>query len=293
MLVARRQDLSRLSQFDRLQIEAVDFRVTREFSAAAAKYQQIVALVPQPSADLYVDAARSYEWTQNRDKAIQYYRRAAEGPAHSASASLRLAVIYSRASDTTNSENAFREAEKLYQFTSNLEGLTEVTLQRGVSANRRGKYDEGAAYLRNAIQTARLAGNIQQETKAELQLAMSSYASGDAALAEQYAREALNTAQQNQLKDLMVIGLIGLGNAHMLKRDFTGAEKFYLDALAAARREGLTSLVARCNFSLASLHNVLKRNVDAAHEAQEALNYLQPNHWVQNTFDMLAVLGRS
>ena len=293
MLVARRQDLSRLSQFDRLQIEAVDFRVTREFSAAAAKYEQMLALVPQPSADLYVDAARSYEWTQNRDKAIQYYRRAAEGPAHSASASLRLAVIYSRASDTANSENAFREAEKLYQFTSNLEGLTEVTLQRGVSANRRGKYDEGAAYLRNAIQTARLAGNIQQETNAELQLAMSSYASGDAALAEQYAREALNTAQQNQLKDLMVIGLIGLGNAHMLKRDFTGAEKFYLDALAAARREGLTSLVARCNFSLASLHNVLKRNVDAAHEAQEALNYLQPNHWVQNTFDMLAVLGRS
>ena len=99
-----------------------------------------------------------------------------------------------------------------------------------------------------------------------------------AVLAERYAQEALETAQTNQLEELVVNGLIHLGLAHALKRDFTGAEKLYQDALTAARREHLPLLVARSNLSLASLHDVLKRGAEAAREAQEALNYFQPNH---------------
>src|SRR6516225_9675553 len=41
MLRARRQDLSSLSQLDRSQIEAIDLKITRDFAAAAAKYESM------------------------------------------------------------------------------------------------------------------------------------------------------------------------------------------------------------------------------------------------------------
>src|ERR1017187_8226543 len=164
MLVARRQDLSRLSQLYSLQIDAVDFRVTREFAAAAAKYEQMLALGPRDAADLSVDLGRAYEMAQARDKAVENYRRAAEGPNHNPAAWLRLAVFYSRSSDWVKSDHAFDEAERLYHLTSNLEGLTEVTFQRGAAADRRGKYDEGSGDLLKAMQTARLAGNIDRKS---------------------------------------------------------------------------------------------------------------------------------
>jgi serine/threonine protein kinase len=46
MLIARRQDLSQLSRPERLQMEAIDLTLTREFPAAAAKYEEMLAGEP-------------------------------------------------------------------------------------------------------------------------------------------------------------------------------------------------------------------------------------------------------
>ena len=292
MLLARREDNSGLPVLDRLRIEAVDLTVTREFAAAAGKYEQMRKLTPQ-EAGLDLDLGRAYEEALQPSKAMESYRRAAEGPSHSPAAWLHLAVLYGRASDRAKAENAFNEAEKLYQLSNNLAGLTEVFYQRGIEANRRRQLDEAEADLRKAMDTARLAGDIHQEIRARLQLATNAYLSGDTALAERYSREALDTAQANQMESLAIVGVVNLGNAYLRKGDFSGAEKYYQDALALARRNSSPRLAALGLLSLAGLHDQLKRSEDATREAREALAYYQPNGFAQESFQCLTLIGRS
>jgi len=292
MLLARRGDSSGLSDLDRLQIEAVDLTVTREFGAAAAKYEQMRTLTPQ-DAGLDLDLGRAYDKALQPTKAMESYRRAAEGPSHSPAAWLHLASLYSRASDQAKAEDAFHQAEELYQLSNNLAGLSEVAYQRGIDANRRRQLGEAAADLRKAMDTARLAGDIHQEIRARLQLATNAYLSGDTALAERYSREALDTAQANQMEALAIIGVVNLGNAYRRKGDFSGAEKYYQDGLALARRNSLHRLAALGLLSLAGLHDQLKRSEDAAREAREALAYYQFNGFAQESFQCLTLIGRS
>jgi tetratricopeptide (TPR) repeat protein len=293
MLLARRQDNSGLSGIERLRIEAVDLTITREYPAAAAKYEQAVRLAGPENLEAAMDLARAYEKSAKPDKAIEVYRRAAEGPAHNPAAWLKLGVLYARQSDVAKSEEAFQEADRLYQLTSNLEGLIQVAFDRGVAANRRGKLAEGAAYLQKAIETSRAARNLQQEIRAKLQLANNAYLAADNGLTERYAREALETAQANQMESEAVVSVVQLGNAYFSKRDYAGAERYYQQALEMARRSRSARLAALCLFSLASLHNQTRRPADAAREAQEALAFFEPNRWVQESFLCLALLGRA
>ena len=75
MLVVRRQDSSGLSTTELLQIEAIDLSITRDFAAAAAKYEELA----RAGVDVDVDLGRVYENADRPDDAIKSYRRAAEG----------------------------------------------------------------------------------------------------------------------------------------------------------------------------------------------------------------------
>ena len=292
-LPTRRQDNSFLPKIDQLQIEAVDLTITREFTLAAAKYEQMVRLARGDAGGLKVDLGRAYEKADKRDSAIESYRSAAEGTLHSPAAWLRLAVLYSQRADFAKSDAAFDQADQLYQLSSNLEGLTAVALQRGVAANRRGQRDKAEAYLTKAIERSHDAGNLQQEISAKLTLANNAYAAGDSDRAESLAREALATAQANQMEELAVRSYVNLGNAYFNKRDYEGAERHYGDALNAARRTNSSRLIALSQLSLANVHDQLRRSEEETAEASQALDYYQSNHWVQETFQCLTLLGRA
>ncbi len=298
MLLAMHQDNSDLSKLDRLEIEATYLTVTRDFAAATKKREQIIsATTGGETAGLHVDLGRAYEKSGQPDKALAAYRLAANGPVHNPAAWLRIGILAGRSwknvQSLSQSEEAFRQAEEIYQQTSNLEGLTEVAFQRGIAANRRGQLDQGAAYLRKAMETARLAGNIQKEVSAKLQLATNAYQSGNATFAEQYAKEALDTARANQIESLAISGLVTLGNSYRVKGESEGSEKYLLEALTLARGSGSNRLVALSLFSLAALHNDTRHAEQSAREASEALAFFQPNHWVLETFQCLTLLGRA
>ena len=293
MLVVRRQDLSRLPAIDRLLIEAVDLRITREFAEAVDRYEKMIGLAGAQAQDVYVDLGRAYERAGKSDKAAEAWRHAAEGKIPNPAAWLRLGIFYSRGSDAMKSEDAFHRAEEIYQQSSNLEGLTELAYQRGVAAARRGQLDASSTWLNRAIETARLAGNVQQEIRAKLQLSNNAYLGGDAALTERYAREALDTAQASQMEIQAVSGVINLGNAYRRKLDLVGAERYYQEALALARRNSSPRLIALSQLSLAALHDDLHRSDESAREARDALQFYEPNHWVTETLQGLALLGRA
>jgi eukaryotic-like serine/threonine-protein kinase len=199
MLLARRHDLSLLSRLDRLQLEAIDLTLTREFAAAAAKYEQILSLAGPNSSDFYLDLGRAYENAGYPDKALESYRRAAERPPHSPAAWLSAGVLYSRAGNAAKGEEAFEEAEQLYRLANNLEGSIELAFQRGTAASARDQFETASMYLKSALETARLAGNLQQEVRIRLALSSNAYLSGDGATAEQYAIGALEEARLNRI----------------------------------------------------------------------------------------------
>lgn len=266
--------------------------ITREFAAAVAKYEQMLKMAGDGSADLNVDLGRAYDKAGKPDSAIETYRRAAEGPWHSAAAWLRLGVLYSLRKKLAESEAAFAQADQRYRQISNLEGITELTLQRGVAANRANQYTDAAALLRKAMEHAHDAGNLQQEISAKLTLANVSYKAGDSGLAETLARESLAIAQANQMESLTIRGFLNLGGAYFGKGDAKGAEQYFQDALALAQRTNSSRLAALSQLNLASVHDSMRRFEDQTRDAEHALAYFQPNHWVRETFQSLLLLGR-
>lgn len=289
MLLVRRQDTSGLSRADRLQIEAIDLSITREFAAAAAKYEEMA----RDGVAVDVDLARAYENADRPDDAIRNYRRAAEGPEHNPAAWLRLGVLYARQSHAAKSSEAFAQADRLYQLTSNLEGLTEVSLQQGIAANSRGQLDDAAGFLRKALNIARLAGNLQEEINCTLRLSTTAYLSGASAEAEQYAREALDTARSHHLDALAIRGLVNLGSAFRRKQDFAHAEQYYREALDLAHQTRSTHLTALSLSALAALHDQTRQRELAVREAQEALTFYQANRYAKESLQCLTIIARA
>jgi len=289
MLLARRDGPWSLSDVDRLQFEGIDLTVTRDFAAAAAKYEQLRS---KGGAEFDLDLGRAYERANRIADAKEKYRQVAASSPRSAAAWLRLAVLRSRTGEAGPAIEAFSQAERIYQTNNDLEGLVELTRQRGSAAARRGDYREAKAQFAKARDTARLAANVPQEVSAILQFAAAAYGEGDAALAEQNAREGLELAQRNQMQALAVVGVVNLGNAFAVKYDFASAEKFYRDGLAMARNEALGSLAALCVLSLATLHDQQKRETEAESEAREALAYYQPNGYAYETARGAILIGR-
>jgi tetratricopeptide (TPR) repeat protein len=291
MLLARRQDLSVLSKTDRLRIEAIDLAVTHDYAAAAAKYEEIAR--NGGGADIAMDLGRAYDHAGQPDKAMRSYLQAAEGPEANPAAWLRLGVLYALQAKNAQSGKAFAQAERLYQLTSNLEGLTEVTLQQGVAATTADRLDAGAAFLQKALATARLAGNLQQEISATLQLSTNAYLSGDAALTEHYARDALETARSHQLDALAIRGLVNLGNASVRKQDFARAEQYYQEALNLARQTRSERLAALSLISLAGVHDQTRDYQRAVSEAREALTFYQANRYAKASLQCLTIMARN
>ena len=284
------EDLFFVSEFDRLEMNAIRSAVLREFESAAARYEE---LSRRAGGRFDLDLGRAYERIKKSDAALACYRRAtaADKPA----AWLRLGVILSRRTkeEAAVAEEAFRKAEERYRSDGNVEGLTELAIQRGIWANRRNRFQEGADQLRSAVTTARLSGNVHQEITASLQLATNALLNGDSVTAEKLAREGLELAQSHQLETLAVTSFINLGLNYRMKVDLASAEKAYLEALNLARRANSQSAAALAELNLAMLHDQQRRYEESAREARAALDFFRANRSDNETASCLLMIARS
>lgn len=258
-----------LTQEDGLYLDALTATVRRNFGAAVIGYSQLVKADPN-KADVYVDLGRAYEKNSQSDKAIESYLEATKRDAQGASAFLRLGILYGRKRDLEESKRAFDKAEEIYQSLGNVEGRTEVALQRGVVLNDSvGKPDDARTQLEQARDMAKIVNAPYQQIRILFQLSSVALKQNKGAEAKQFATQALELAQANQMETMIARGFIELGYVDFLSADYASAEHDFQQGLEYAQKFGARLNEARAQLSLASLY-------EQRGDADKALTYQEP-----------------
>jgi tetratricopeptide (TPR) repeat protein/tRNA A-37 threonylcarbamoyl transferase component Bud32 len=287
-------DRSALATADAAYLEAVAATVRRDFAAAVGYNQKILNQASSgEKANAYVDLGRAYEKNENLDKAIECYTEATKRDAQSPAGFLRLAILYSRRQDSGRAEEAFKEADKLYQTMSNDEGRVEVRLQRGALLARTGKLAEAKAQLEQVLEILKNVDNRYQLVRAQLQLSLVSRDEGNIDRAKELAAEAIRVAQTSNIKNIATNGLIDLGLALIFRGDFDESGKYLKQALDLARQDKSRSSEMRAILSLGRLNQQLGNDDEAISQVQEALKFYRPGGYRKETSIALTVLGRA
>lgn len=263
-------DRSKLSPLDALRLQAVTSTVKRDFVKAAEIYSNIIPLVPdseKPS--VHVDLGRAYENNEELERAIEQYSEATRLDKQYAAAFLRLGVMYGRKLDSSRADAAFGEALRLFQLSSDIEGITEVLYQRGLLYNKLDDLTRARQQLQQALDMGQASISKPQRIKIILQLSSVIYSAGDPSLGKERAREATELAQAEGLENLTTNGLADVGNASMWQGKYDEAEEYFNRALQIARiNKGLRG-EARARLALGSLY------VQEG-DAGKALTFIEP-----------------
>ena len=140
-------------------------------------YAQIANQVPTEKAFALVDLGRARkEKTETRSPVIGSCRR---NP-HYAAAFLRLGVALRRNRKFTEAESALNEASKLFDLSNEVEGTTEVLLQKGLALSQQGKSAEAQAQLQQALERAVALEHHEQQIRTLQELSNTCILAGDA-----------------------------------------------------------------------------------------------------------------
>src|SRR5256714_9409018 len=286
-------DMRSMAAPDKLNLDAINATATREFPHAISSYQKIAdQATGSEKAQAYVDLGRAYERSEQLDKAIENYLKAATLDPQSAGASLRLGIAYSRKRDTDNADKSFKRAEEIYQVLTNNEGLVEVIFQRGVLLYGTGKLAEARNEFEKVLSMLKSQENNYQLTRAELELSLVSRDEGNIERAKQLAADAIRVAQASDLKSVAANGLIDLGLA-IMSSDYDEAGNYFQQAMDLARRDKSQAIEMRAHLALGRLAFQKNDNDMAISELQTALNFYKAAGYRRETSIALSVLGRA
>ena len=285
---------SLLPEADALRLNAISATVSRDFPAAVENYRRLAASVPEnEKAYALVDLGRAYEKNEKLDKAIESYQEATKLNEHYAAAFLRLGAALRRNQKFAEAETALNQANRLFDMSNEVEGTTEVLVQRGLLLSQQGKVSEAQAQLQQALERSVALENQDQRIRALQQLSNTWIGAGDAAKAREYSQQATQLAQANGMENLTTAGLIEIGNSYFLKGDHVEAEKNFNEALRLAQSYKGRFNEARAVVSLAALR-IQQNNPDAAREyAQRALNFFQQGSYGNQMATAFTILGRA
>ena len=293
----RANDLAKniaLPEVDTIRLQAITDTVQRNFIGAADNYRQLAAKAPDSEkAYALVDLGRAYEKNDKPDQAIASFREATQRDPRYASAFLRLGVALRRNRKFADAEAALAEATRFFSIANEVEGTTEVLIQRGLLLSQQGKLVEAQAELHQALERSVTLDNRDQQIRALQELSNTSIMAGDAAKAREYSQQATQLAQANGMENLTTAGVLEIGNSYFIKGDFTEAEKNFNEALRLAQLYKGRFNEARAMLSLASLR-VQQDNPDGARDyAQKALSFFQQGSYGNQTGVAFLIIARA
>jgi len=283
-----------LPQVDGLKLQAVTNTVQRDFGKAVADYQALASSVPATEkAYALVDLGRAYEKNDQLDKAIESHQEATRLNPHYAAAFLRSGIVLGRRQRWDAAFAALDQAYQLFDVVSEIEGMAQVSLQRGVLLGQQGKLTAASEQLKLALDKSSALENKDKKILVLLNLSNNAIMAGDAAQAQQYSSQAVELAKANRLDSLTMQGIIDIGNAYFIKGNFAEAEKNFNEALRLAQLYNGKRSEARALLSLASLRSK-QGDTDAAREFfQRALPFYEQGGYRKEVFQAYVILGRA
>lgn len=287
-------DRSILPQLDGLRLQAVTDTVKRDFAKAVEDYRALASSVPAAEkAYALVDLGRAYEKNEQSDKAIETYQEAANLNPHQAAAFLRLGIMLGRRGRNPEAKLALDQAYKLFDLGTEIEGLTEVLLQRAVMLGQEGNVTDARAQLLQALEKSAALENKDKRIKVLLNLSNTEIIAGNPDQAQQYSSQAVELAKANGLDSLTMQGIIDIGNVYLIKGNFPEAEKSFNEALRLAQLYKGRRSEARALLSLASLRSK-QGDTDAARDFfQRALPFYEQGGYRKEVFQAYVILGRA
>ncbi|MGQ0761856.1 MAG: protein kinase domain-containing protein [Acidobacteriota bacterium] len=287
-------DRSVLPETDSIRLGAILSMVQRDFATSVENYRILAGKVPEnEKAYALVDLGRAYEKHDKLERATEAFREATQRDPRYAAAFLRLGVALRRSQKYSDAESALTQAGRLFDLRNEIEGTTEVLIQRGLLLSQQGKHVESQAQLRQALERSVAMDNQDQRIRALQELSNTSIMAGDATKAREYSQQATDLAQSSGMENLTTAGLLEIGNSHFIKGDFAEAEKSFNEALRLAQLYKGRFNEARAVLSLASLR-VQQDDPDAAREyAQKALSFFQQGSYGNQTAVAFLIIARA
>jgi tetratricopeptide (TPR) repeat protein len=277
MLLASAPESERnLPALDRMYIEAVRSTLTRDFPTAVNLYKQTLDALPESEkAYGYVDLGRAQEKARNPGEALKDYQMASRLDQDDPAAFVHLGILRNRQQDASGGEAAFKQAETIYQETSNTEGLAEVAYQRGYAANVRADSAQARADLQTSLTIAQQIPSVQLQIRALTQMSNVEDFAQNEDQAIQYANQAIQLARDNGLEYWSVDGLFRLGSAYLSAHDLDKAETSFQETLRLAQQDQEPRVEANARLGLASIRDQRRKWDESVGFAQQALDYYQ------------------
>ena len=134
--------------------------------------------------------------------------------------------------------------------------------------------------------------NNYQLARSDLELSLVYRDEGDTTQAKQSAEEAVRIAQNTDIKNVAINGLIDLGLAFMSNGSFDDAGNYFQQAFDLAQRANSEIGKMRAHLSLGRLDLQKSDNDKAIPELEQALNFYKPRGYHRETSLALTLLGR-
>jgi tetratricopeptide (TPR) repeat protein/tRNA A-37 threonylcarbamoyl transferase component Bud32 len=284
----------RLAAADTLYLRAVNATINRDYTGAVQSYGEIIASASdEERAHVLVDVGRAYEKGGDAAKALENYTQAATTWKDNAAALLRAGVLHARQGDYERADGAFREAGLIYVARSNMEGETEVLLQRAISLDAKGDLLGARGELEKALKVAEGTGNSYQKIMVLLQLSHVLSRTDGADEAQARATEAIDLARAQSMNDLAVQGLMDLGNAFLSRRNAPAAEVCFKQALELARASAIRGNEALALLRLGSLYVQQDDADNGLQYVTQALPYYEQNRFQNQVMMAQTLIGQA
>jgi eukaryotic-like serine/threonine-protein kinase len=285
-------DESRLPPAERLRIEAMRMLVLRDVDKSIARYRELVEW-NRADAGAWLDLGRAQEGAGLRTDARASYEEAIRRDPQSAVAHLRLGHVEALESRRDEALRAFREAERLYQARSDVEGETEVLLSRGSALDAIGELKAARTDLERAQLLATSAKSSYQQMRTQLALSSVTASEGRLDLSESMAAAAVKEAEANGLDNAAAIGLVDLAATLNDAGRPNEAEPQARRALLLAERRGAMATAARAKVQLASVQIRTGRAREALAGLAGVLPFLKANRYRRYELLALSIAARA
>ena len=284
-------DRSRLDADESLTIDAITAIVLRDVERGVNVYRQLAERRPR-EAGVWLDLGRAQEAAAVREEARRSYERATEIDSQYAAAYLRLGSLDAQEGRRTQAEAAIENAERLYKIASSAEGQTEALLRRGSFLNDLGEVAAARSALERAHMLASSMGSRYHEIRAQLQLTAVTASEGRLRDAELLATQAVDAARDANLDTVAAEGLVELGTALQLRRDYDAAHAQLDRAIALAEERGARRVATRARLQFASLLLSRGKPADAIKLAENEFAFVRAQRYPRFELTALVIISR-